>query len=109
MKVVSLFSGCGGLDLGFKMAGFNIVWANDILPDACETYKKEIGDHIVCKDISEIDVRSIPEADVIIGGPPCQGFSGVGKRDPDDARSMLVWRYLEIINKVKPIMARPKF
>ena len=102
MKVVSLFSGCGGLDLGFKMAGFNIVWANDILPDACETYKKEIGDHIVCKDISEIDVRSIPEADVIIGGPPCQGFSGVGKRDPDDARSMLVWRYLEIINKVKP-------
>ena len=74
MKVVSLFSGCGGLDLGFKMAGCNIVWANDILPDACETYKKEIGDHIVCKDISEIDVRSIPEADVIIGGPPCQGF-----------------------------------
>jgi len=104
MNVVSLFSGCGGLDLGFKMAGYNIVWANDYLADACETYKKEIGNHIVCKDILDIDVDSIPDTDLIIGGPPCQGFSGVGKRDPSDERSMLVWRYLEIVGKVKPSM-----
>mgnify|MGYP006082782581 FL=1 len=102
MNVVSLFSGCGGLDLGFKQAGYKILWANDNLPDACETYKKEIGDHIVCNDIFEIDIKSIPKADVIIGGPPCQGFSGVGKRDPNDARSSLVWRYLEIVNEIKP-------
>lgn len=102
MNVVSLFSGCGGLDLGFKKAGYNILWANDILSDVCETYKREIGDHIVCKDIFEIDIKSIPKADVIIGGPPCQGFSGVGKRDPNDERSMLVWRYLEIVNEVQP-------
>jgi DNA (cytosine-5)-methyltransferase 1 len=102
MNVVSLFSGCGGLDLGFKKAGYKILWANDNLPDACETYRREIGDHIVCNDILNIDIKSIPQADVIIGGPPCQGFSGVGKRDPNDARSSLVWRYLEIVNEVKP-------
>jgi len=102
MKVISLFSGCGGLDLGFIKAGYNIVWANDNFPDACETYRREIGDHIVCEDIFEMNIKSIPKADVIIGGPPCQGFSGVGKRDPNDVRSMLVWRYLEIVNEVKP-------
>ncbi len=102
MKVISLFSGCGGLDLGFVKAGYDVIWANDNFPDACETYKKEIGDHIVCKDILEIDVKSIPKADIIIGGPPCQGFSGVGKRDPNDDRSMLVWRYLEIVDEIKP-------
>jgi len=102
MRVISLFSGCGGLDLGFLKAGYDIIWANDNFPDACETYRKEIGDHIVCKDILEIDLQSIPRADVIIGGPPCQGFSGVGKRDPKDLRSKLVWRYLEIVDEVKP-------
>lgn len=102
MKVVSLFSGCGGLDLGFINAGYKIVWANDNFSDACETYRREIGDHIVCDDIFNIEPESIPKAEVIIGGPPCQGFSGVGKRDPKDIRSMLVWRYLEIVNFIKP-------
>jgi DNA (cytosine-5)-methyltransferase 1 len=102
MNVVSLFSGCGGLDLGFKQAGYKILWANDNLLDACETYKNGIGDHIICDDIFDIDIKSIPKADVIIGGPPCQGFSGVGRRDPSDARSSLVWRYLKIVNEIKP-------
>ena len=79
LKVVSLFSGCGGLDLGFKWADFDIIWANDNMPDACKTYEKNIGDHIVCKSILEIDPTSVPEADIVIGGPPCQGFSGIGK------------------------------
>ena len=79
MNVVSLFSGCGGLDLGFKQAGYKILWANDNLLDACETYKNGIGDHIICDDIFDIDIKSIPKADVIIGGPPCQGFPGVGR------------------------------
>lgn len=102
MNVVSLFSGCGGLDLGFIQAGFNIVWANDNLPDACQTYRNEISDHIVCEDILNVDIQFIPKADIIIGGPPCQGFSGVGKRDPNDQRSMLVWRYLDIVSGIKP-------
>lgn len=74
MKVVSLFSGAGGLDLGFKMAGHDIIWANDMYVDAVETYKKNIGDHIICEDISKIKAEDIPDCDIIIGGFPCQGF-----------------------------------
>ena len=58
-KVVSLFSGAGGLDLGFKMAGHDIIWANDMYADAVETYKKNIGDHIICEDISRIKAEDI--------------------------------------------------
>ncbi len=102
IKVVSLFSGCGGFDLGFKQSGYNIVWANDFLKDACETYKNNIGDHIVCGDITKLDLNVIPKADILIGGPPCQSFSLVGKRNPDDLRSNLVWSYLEVLKKIKP-------
>ena len=101
-KVVGLFSGCGGLDLGFKQAGYNIIWANDILKDACETYKKNIGNHIVNEDITKIDLDTIPLADIIIGGPPCQGFSGIGKRNPNDNRSLLVYSYLDVVSKIQP-------
>ncbi len=101
-KVVSLFSGCGGMDLGFMWSNYDIIWANDILQDACETYKRNIGDHIVCGDINEIKKSTIPKADILIGGPPCQSFSLVGKRDPNDARSNMVWSYIEVLNKVSP-------
>ncbi|MDO5614706.1 MAG: DNA cytosine methyltransferase [Cruoricaptor ignavus] len=102
IKVIGLFSGCGGLDLGFKQAGYDLVWANDILKDACETYKLNIGNHIVNEDITKIDLSTIPNADIIIGGPPCQGFSGIGRRDPNDDRSALVYSYLDVVNKVQP-------
>lgn len=102
IKVVGLFSGCGGLDLGFKQAGYDIIWANDILKDACETYKLNIGNHIINEDITKINLETIPSADVIIGGPPCQGFSGIGKRDPNDDRSALVYSYLDVVNRIQP-------
>ena len=102
IKVLSLFSGCGGLDWGFKKEGFKIVWANDSQKDCCETYSKNIGNEIVCKDINEIDIGILPNVDVIIGGPPCQAFSMVGKRDPSDSRAGLVWSYFKIIKKIKP-------
>ena len=51
MKVIGLFSGCGGMDLGFIKAGAEVIWANDIDKDAVKTYKRNIGDHIVCKEI----------------------------------------------------------
>lgn len=102
IKVVSLFSGCGGLDLGFKEEGFDIVWANDFSPESCKTYQSNINNNIICKDILEIDIKSIPKADIVIGGPPCQGFSGIGKRNPLDPRSKLVWQYLKIIEHLRP-------
>ena len=101
-KVVSLFSGGGGLDLGFKQAGYDIIWAIDNEKNAVETYKKNIGNHIILGDINKIDLNEIPNGDIVIGGPPCQSFSLVGKRNVEDARGQLVWRYLKIINKIKP-------
>lgn len=102
INVVSLFSGGGGLDLGFMSAGYNIIWAIDNNKNAVETYKKNIGNHIILEDINKIDLNDIPKADVIIGGPPCQSFSLAGKRNVEDSRGRLVWRYLDIIKKIKP-------
>lgn len=105
MKTISLFSGAGGLDVGFKKAGFDIIWANDFDKDACETYKANIGEHIVCGDINELKktiFAEIKNIDVIIGGPPCQGFSVAGKMDPHDPRSKHVWSFVEIVKTMQP-------
>lgn len=82
-KVVSTFTGCGGMDLGFESEGFETVWANDFQELAVETYRKNMGDHIVYGDITEIDPfldQSIPDADVVTGGFPCQDFSVIWKQ-----------------------------
>jgi DNA (cytosine-5)-methyltransferase 1 len=101
--VVSLFSGAGGLDLGFIKAGHTIVWANDLFADAVATYRKNIGDHIVERDIKEIDLGSIPNCDLVIGGFPCQGFSVANqKRHEEDERNSLYLMYLEVLKKKKP-------
>lgn len=102
IKVVSLFSGGGGLDLGFLSEGYQIIWAIDNDKNAVETYKANIGNHIVCADINQVDINKIPHADVIIGGPPCQSFSLAGNRNVEDSRGILVWKYINIIEKVKP-------
>lgn len=102
IKVVSLFSGGGGLDLGFVEEGYNIIWANDNNYDAVETYKVNIGNHIVFADINDLNIKDIPRADIIIGGPPCQSFSLAGKRQTEDKRGQLVWKYIDIIKHVQP-------
>lgn len=102
MNVVSLFSGCGGLDLGFINAGFNVLWANDIVPEAVNTYRKNIGNHIHLGDISKIDLAEVPKADILVGGPPCQAFSLAGLRDPNDARANLIWEYIRLLKHVEP-------
>ncbi|MEA5478131.1 DNA cytosine methyltransferase [Pseudanabaena galeata UHCC 0370] len=105
MNVVSLFSGAGGLDLGFIKAGHKIVWANDNFSDAVKTYRRNIGDHIVCEDISEIKSDDIPDHDILIGGFPCQGFSiANAKRGGNDERNKL---YLELLRILKT--KQPKF
>ena len=71
MRIISLFSGAGGLDLGLIQAGNDIVWANDIDKDAVATYRENIGNHIVCDDIKNIDIASLSDAEVVFGGFPC--------------------------------------
>ncbi len=102
INVVSLFSGGGGLDLGFVAEGYNVIWAIDNNKNATETYKVNLGDHIICADINQVDISKIPHADVVIGGPPCQSFSLAGNRNVEDERGQLVWKYIHIIEQVKP-------
>lgn len=101
-SVISLFSGCGGMDFGIKAAGGRIVFSNDILPDACETLKKYFPKSTVCcGDIAEIE--DFPAADLVVGGYPCQSFSMAGNRDPrKDARSNLYKQFLRVVEIVKP-------
>ena len=103
MKVVSLFSGAGGLDLGFILAGHEIVWANDLYSDAVATYKHNIGSHIIEKDIKEIASSDIPDCDIVIGGFPCQGFSVANvKRNTQDERNVLYKELLRVIKDKQP-------
>lgn len=106
-NVISLFAGAGGMDLGFKKAGFNIIWANDFEKDAVMTYKNNIGDHIVYGDITKIDIKNeLPneeEIDLVIGGFPCQGFSVNNiKRNMEDKRNFLYLELLKVIELKKP-------
>jgi len=102
--LVSLFCGAGGMDLGFKQSGFDIIWANDFDEDATITYKNNLGDHVVLGDICQIESNEIPDnPDVIIGGFPCQGFSVANtKRNMDDERNFLYKEMLRIIKDKQP-------
>lgn len=103
MKIVSLFSGAGGLDLGFKMAGHEIIWANDLYEDAVQTYRHNLGDHIICKDIAEVDTSDVPNCDIIIGGFPCQGFSVANtNRHINDERNELYKQLLRMVRDKQP-------
>lgn len=102
--VVSLFCGCGGFDLGLKQAGLDIIYANEKDEWACETYTKNVGS-IVCEDINKIDIKSIPDSDIIVGGFPCQSFSLAGKQlGLEDTRGTLFYSMANIIKAKKPKM-----
>lgn len=102
-KVVDLFSGAGGLTLGFKRAGLQPVFAVEKEPDFARTYAANFGRHIVASDIVEV-VRSPPEgltADVVVGGPPCQGFSNLTGNKADDPRRELWKYYIDMLDITK--------
>ena len=114
LAVVSLFSGCGGMDLGFigdfdflgqhyDKTGLKIVWANEISPAACKTYRKNFGDYIIEGDINK-EINNLPEAaDIVIGGFPCQDISINGKMQGiNGSRSSLYTYIVEAVKKVKP-------
>ena len=107
--IIDLFAGCGGLSLGFEMAGFSIPLAIEIDEWASETYKKNHPDtFVMTKDITQVtDLDSLlPDKSVtvngIIGGPPCQGFSLSGNRDKNDPRNSLFMEFVRFVRHFKP-------
>jgi DNA (cytosine-5)-methyltransferase 1 len=103
-SVVSLFCGAGGIDLGLTQAGLDIIWANDNNSDSIETYKVNFKAHeVILDDITNVKSESIPEADIVVGGFPCQGFSMANKfRHVDDSRNTLYLEMLRVIRDKKP-------
>lgn len=98
--LVDLFSGAGGLSLGFHEAGFDVLFACDNAAPAVETYRANIGQHVEPRDLSA--ELQLPRSDVIAGGPPCQSFSSAGRRREDDSRGTLVRRFAEIVVSHRP-------
>lgn len=99
---LSMFSGAGGMDLGFMQAGFKVIWAIDWNVFATKTYEKNLGLKPICKNVSR--VKTFPQADLVIACNPCQGFSIIGKRDSKDSRNYL---YREIVRCLKEV--RPRY
>lgn len=104
MKVVSFFAGAGGLDLGFKQAGFNVIWANEYDKEIWETYEKNHPNSILDKrSIVDIPASDVPDCDGIIGGPPCQSWSEAGAaRGIKDKRGQLFYDFIRILEEKQP-------
>lgn len=100
LTVVDLFCGAGGLSVGFRTAGFHLSWAADSNEAAVRTYKENVDKHIVCTSIHER--TEPPDAVVIVGGPPCQGFSSAGMRRTGDNRNTWVACFAQIVARKQP-------
>jgi len=105
MHLVSLFSGAGGMDLGFQQAGFTIAWANEYDKTIWATHKANFPNTELCtQSIADLDVGTVPDCVGIIGGPPCQSFSEAGaKRGTGDRRGQLFWDYIRVLEAKKPL------
>ncbi|MEM0134978.1 MAG: DNA cytosine methyltransferase [Thermoplasmatales archaeon] len=104
MNVISLFCGAGGMDYGFEKAGHHVIWANDVDRDACKTYEMNLGRSPILKDIREIPSSDIPDAEIVVGGFPCQGFSVANiYRSPEDGRNELYKELLRVIHDKNPL------
>lgn len=105
LTAVSLFTGAGGMDVGFERAGIKVVFANELMKEAAQTYNANHPAGVMVND----DVNNVMDqlspfegVDLVFGGPPCQGFSVAGKMDPDDDRSKLIFTFLDVVERVKP-------
>ncbi|QST03126.1 DNA cytosine methyltransferase (plasmid) [Pontibacillus sp. ALD_SL1] len=102
LQAASLFSGMGIMDKGFVDAGFDIEFAIDLSENACETYRANIGDHIVCGDITAFDKEKIPKVPLMFGGSPCQGFSAANRingylNNPNNPNNLLVKHFVDSV------------
>jgi DNA (cytosine-5)-methyltransferase 1 len=101
--VVSLFSGCGGFDLGYIDQGLDVIAAYDVDKSAVDAYRRNVSEIIIQRDLSVEDIN-IPASDIVIAGPPCQGFSSIGKQELLDPRNLLLEKSCKIA-----LSKRPKF
>lgn len=102
---VSLFTGAGGMDVGFERAGIQVIFANELMKEAAATYNENHSqDVMVNDDINNVidTLNQYHGADFVFGGPPCQGFSVAGKMNPDDERNKLIFTFLDVVEKVQP-------
>lgn len=109
---IDLFAGAGGMSLGFEQAGFDILVAVEIDPIHCATHEFNFPrTKIICGDLSKLTGKEIKEKaglnnkddiDVVFGGPPCQGFSLIGKREINDPRNQLVFEFVRLVKELKP-------
>jgi DNA (cytosine-5)-methyltransferase 1 len=105
LTVIDLFAGCGGMTRGFVDAGFEPVLAVEWDEAAAATYAANFDpdvNHTICADIATVASADVPRADVVIGGPPCQGFSGLGLQDVDDPRNKLWTEYVRVVLAAQP-------
>lgn len=103
MELISLFSGAGGMDLGFERAGFKIVVANEFDKTIWETYEKNHKAPLIKGDIKKIDFNTLPKVDGIIGGPPCQSWSEAGSRTGiEDEKGKLFFEYIKALKIIQP-------
>jgi DNA (cytosine-5)-methyltransferase 1 len=109
LTVIDLFSGCGGLSKGFEDAGFKVVLGIDNWKDSLDTFQRNHkGAGIICDDIKNVTgdfilkKSGMKKINVVVGGPPCQGFSLAGKRQHDDERNVLPYEFVRIVKELKP-------
>ncbi|OON93973.1 MAG: hypothetical protein ATN31_04570 [Candidatus Epulonipiscioides saccharophilum] len=97
LTAVSLFTGAGGMDIGFKKAGIKVIFANELVKEAANTYFANHPESLMINDdINNVldKIKEFRGVDLVFGGPPCQGFSVAGKMNPDDERSKLIFTKL---------------
>lgn len=101
--VGSLYAGIGGICMGFKNSGFDILWANEFDKNACITYRKNFSHKLIEGDVLQLDIKSIPKIDILTAGFPCQPFSVAGYRKGfDDNRGNHFFKILDFIDEMRP-------
>lgn len=102
-RVASMFSGCGGMDLGLKWAGYKLVYSNEIDQRASETFQHNLGHKVDTRSIDDVDIEAMPDHDLLVGGFPCQPFSYAGLRKGlRDSRGKLFFALMDILKVKKP-------
>lgn len=103
LTLIDLFAGCGGLTSGFAGTGHVVpIAAVEMDPDAAATYAQNFGEHVHVGDIAEWVNGDLGRADIVVGGPPCQGFSQLGLKNPEDPRNRMWDYYVQALTKIKP-------